>query len=60
RLARHCKRVKADMVEVSQFPHLGNKYGVQGVPRTIINENVSQEGAAPEQMLLEKIKSAVN
>ncbi len=60
KLARHSKRVKADMVEVSEFPHLGNKYGVQGVPRTVINEDVSQEGAAPEQMLLEKIKSAVS
>jgi glutaredoxin-like protein len=60
RLARHSKRVKADMVEISEFPHLGNKYGVQGVPRTVINEHVSQEGAAPEQMLLEKIKSAVS
>jgi len=60
KLARHSKRVKADMIEVSEFPHLGNKYGVQGVPRTVINEDVSQEGAAPEQMLLEKIKSAVS
>ena len=46
-------------VEVSEFPHLGVKYGVEGVPRTVINENISQEGAAPEAMLIEKIKSAV-
>ncbi len=58
-LAHLSDKVTADMVEVTEFPHLGNKYQVMGVPRTVINETVYIEGAAPEQMLLEKLKVAV-
>jgi predicted DsbA family dithiol-disulfide isomerase len=29
-----------------------------GVPRTVINDDTYIEGAAPEQMLLEKLKAA--
>ena len=48
------------MVEAIEFPHLSFKYGVQGVPRTVINETVHIEGAAPERMLMERFKEAVN
>lgn len=48
--------VRADMVEAIEFPHLSMKYQVQGVPRTVINESVHLEGAAPEYMVLEKIR----
>lgn len=51
--------VRADMVEAIEFPHLANKYGVLGVPRTVINEQVHQEGAAPEPLMLAKILEAV-
>ena len=52
-------RVTADMVEASEFPHLSIKYNVRGVPRTIINEEFSVEGAVPEDVLIEKILEAV-
>lgn len=55
-MAYYSDKVKADMVEVTEFPHLAQKYSVQGVPRTIINEDSFMEGAAPEAMLLAKIK----
>jgi len=51
--------VKADMVEISEFPHLAQKYSVQGVPRTTINEKWYQEGAAPEAMIIAKIKESL-
>ena len=51
--------IRADMVEAIEFPHLANKYGVQGVPRTVINDKVHQEGAAPEPMVLAKMLEAV-
>jgi hypothetical protein len=51
--------VTADMVEATEFPHLAQKYQVMGVPRSVINETVHQEGAAPEPMLLERLKEAV-
>lgn len=57
-LAYASDKVTADMVEVTEFPHLGNRYSVMGVPRTVINEDTYIEGAAPEQMLLEKLKAA--
>jgi glutaredoxin-like protein len=53
-------RVTADMVEAMEFQELSNKYDVYGVPRTVINGIVHQEGAAPEPMLLQKLQEAVN
>jgi alkyl hydroperoxide reductase subunit AhpF len=51
--------VRADGVESSEFPHLAVKYQVAGVPRTVINETTHLEGAAPPDMLLEKIQEAL-
>lgn len=58
-LAMESELIHSDMVEAIEFPHLSNKYHVQGVPRTVINETVHMEGAAPEMMLLGKLKEAV-
>ncbi len=51
--------VRADMVEAQEFPHLSIKYQVMGVPRTVINETVHIEGAAPEPMVLAKLQEAL-
>jgi len=51
--------VRADMVEAMEFPQLAIKYQVMGVPRTVINETVHVEGAAPEPMVLEKLQEAL-
>ncbi len=51
--------IRADMVEAIEFPHLANKYSVFGVPRTVINDKVHQEGAAPEPLMLAKLLEAV-
>lgn len=51
--------ITADMVEAIEFPHLANKFGVYGVPRTVINEKVHQEGAVPEPMMLDRLLEAV-
>ncbi len=47
------------MVEATEFPHLANKYGVMGVPRSVINEDFHLEGAAPEPMVIDKIREAL-
>ncbi len=57
-LAIASDKVRADMVEAIEFPHLASKYGVQGVPRTVINENVFVEGAAPEPLFVAKVLEA--
>jgi glutaredoxin-like protein len=39
--------IRADMIEVSQFPELVQKYAVTGFPKTIIHEAHAFEGALP-------------
>ena len=48
--------VTADVVEVSEFPDLANKYAVRGVPKTVINDAVDVMGNVPEAMFLEYLK----
>lgn len=47
--------VTGDMVEASEYPELSEKYAVYGVPKTIVNEVGSMEGAVPEQHFLQEI-----
>ncbi len=54
-MAFHSSWVKADMVEAMEFPELAQKFGVMGVPRTVINGLVHVEGAVPEAVLLPKV-----
>jgi glutaredoxin-like protein len=53
-------RIRADMVESTEFPHLAHKYNVYGVPRTVINENIFIDGAVPEETFLENVLKALN
>lgn len=54
-------KVHANMVEAQEFPEWANEFNVYGVPKTIINnsEANSLEGAAPENMLLDKVMGVV-
>ncbi|WP_299027617.1 thioredoxin family protein [uncultured Thermanaerothrix sp.] len=60
--------IEAEMVEALEFPQLADKYGVSGVPHTVIHvqkpngKNGFEEvvGAVPEKNLLEAILAAVN
>ena len=47
RFAMANEHITGDMVEVSEFPHLAVKYEVQGVPKTVINEDHDIVGAQP-------------
>ncbi len=51
--------IKADMVEVIEFPHLAHKYGVMGVPKVVINEKISFEGSLPETHFLQHVLLAI-
>jgi predicted DsbA family dithiol-disulfide isomerase len=55
KLALAHEQIAADMVEVSEFPHLAAKYHVYGVPKTVINEVIHVEGAVPEQLLMPEL-----
>jgi len=52
--------IKADVIDVSEFPHLGFKYGIMGVPKTVINEKVEFVGALPEDLFLEHLLLAAH
>jgi predicted DsbA family dithiol-disulfide isomerase len=47
------------MIEIIEFPQLAVKYNVSGVPKTVLNEDIQIEGAAPESMLMQWIESNV-
>jgi predicted DsbA family dithiol-disulfide isomerase len=53
--AMESDKVTADMVEAMEFPHLAQRYGVRGVPKTIANGKSIAEGALPEVHLLDNI-----
>lgn len=52
--------IRANMVEVAEFPQLAQRYDVTGVPKTIINEVYSFEGALPAGAVYLEILKAVN
>jgi len=51
--------VSADIVEANEFPELSRRYGVSGVPKTVINDRVEFTGAVPEPQFLQAIQQAV-
>ena len=57
-LAVESPHVTADVIEVAEFPDVAQRYQVQGVPKTIINEQVSVDGAVPEARLLALVLDA--
>jgi glutaredoxin-like protein len=57
-LAMASDMVTADMIEAVEFPQLGNKYELFGVPKTILNETVEFEGAAPEHLVVARVLEA--
>ncbi|MGQ9551081.1 MAG: protein disulfide oxidoreductase [Candidatus Bathycorpusculaceae bacterium] len=54
------ENIRADMVEASEFPQLAQRYNVTGVPKTIINEVHSFEGALPAEAAYLEVLAAVN
>jgi hypothetical protein len=53
------EHITSDMVEVSEFPHLGIKYSVHGVPHTVINEKESLIGSQPEMEVVKAVLKAI-
>lgn len=55
--ARLNENISAEVYEVSEFSEIGQKYHVEGVPKTVINERVEIVGGYPESVLREKIEN---
>ncbi|MGB9824677.1 MAG: protein disulfide oxidoreductase [Candidatus Hydrothermia bacterium] len=59
KMAFESDMIKAEVFEAIEFPFLAQKYGVYGVPKVVINETTSFEGAVPEDMFLDYILKAI-
>jgi len=57
-MAIESARITADVIEVAEFPELVQRYEVRGVPKIVINEKITVEGALPEARFLEKVLEA--
>ncbi|MGC8567997.1 MAG: protein disulfide oxidoreductase [Candidatus Micrarchaeia archaeon] len=53
-------KIRGCMIEAIEFQELSEKYGVMGVPKVVINDKVSFEGAVPEETFLEYVLQAAN
>ncbi len=51
--------IRGDCVEATEFPDLAQRYSVMAVPKTVVNERVSFEGALPEPQFVEQVLRAV-
>lgn len=50
--------IRADMVEIVEFPFLCQRYSVTGVPKVVINETINFVGALPEERFVEYLLTA--
>ena len=47
--------IHAEGIEVSGFPDLGQRYGVQAVPLTVINDKIAVPGMLPEEQFVDLV-----
>lgn len=59
-IALENSNVKASMIEATEFRELSEMYGVMSVPKVVINDTVSFEGALPEKEFINYINKALN
>jgi predicted DsbA family dithiol-disulfide isomerase len=64
RLAHHLavasEWIRADCVEATEFPDMAQRYMVMAVPKTVVNDRVSFEGALPEAQFVDAVLQAVD
>jgi predicted DsbA family dithiol-disulfide isomerase len=53
-------RVRAECIEATEFPEMSQHYQVMAVPKIVINDKVSFEGALPERDFLGAVLQAVD
>ncbi len=62
RLAHHLAvasdLIRGDCIEANEFPDLAQRYMVMAVPKTVINDRASFEGALPEAQFVEQVLRA--
>ena len=51
-------RIRADIVDLTEFLDLATRYAVQGVPKTILNDRLYFEGVLPEPEVMAAVFKA--
>jgi len=51
--------IRADVIEMTEFPYIVQRYSVMSVPHVVINENTSFVGAQPAEVFIEQIHMAL-
>ncbi|MCZ7400577.1 MAG: thioredoxin family protein [Candidatus Methanoperedens sp.] len=51
--------IRADVIEMTEFPQLVQRYGIMSTPHIVINEDTSFVGAQPAEIFLEQIGIAL-
>jgi len=51
--------VWSDVIDVAEFPYLGQKYSVMGVPKIVINEQTELVGVVPEAQFVAHVMQAL-
>ena len=57
-VALESPRVSSDVIEIQEFPALGQAYGVRSVPLTVMNEHIRFTGAVTEAQFVERVVEA--
>jgi hypothetical protein len=58
-LAIENEMITAEAVEATEFPEMSQQFMVRSVPKIVINDDASFEGALPEGMFLDQVFEAV-
>jgi glutaredoxin-like protein len=52
--------IRSDVIEMTEFPYLVQRYGVMSVPHIVINEDTSFVGAQPPEVFIQQIVLALS
>ncbi len=59
KLAIENEHITADVVEVSEFVDMAQRYQVRGVPKTVVNDRIEIVGAVPEPRFIQEVMKAI-
>lgn len=51
--------IQADVIEMTEFPHLVQRYSIMSTPHIVINEDTAFMGAQPPEVFIEQINLAL-
>lgn len=59
-MAQENPHIKAEIVEITEFPHVAAKYQIQGVPTVVLSDVLMFVGAVPEENFVDAVNQAYN